>query len=126
MNLNYNHRDCSSNVWSYNWRELVHSCCDLKSVFSFFILISLLSFSNNSFATSAFENFKGSETATNCALEHYSAIGETRCGANDGQILHDPHINAGTVLPYHVEYTFNGRTERHCLLYTSPSPRDRG
>ena len=45
-------------------------------------------------------------------LEHFSAIAETACGANDGKILHDPHLNAGTKLPYYIEYTYNGTTER--------------
>jgi len=50
---------------------------------------------------------------TNCRLEHFSAIAETTCGANDGRILHDPHINSGTKLPYYIEYTYNGSTKKH-------------
>jgi len=33
----------------------------------------------------------------NAVLEHFSAVSETACNANDGQIITDPHINAGTL-----------------------------
>ncbi len=52
-------------------------------------------------------------------LEHFSAIDESSCGAKNGKILHDPHIDVGTKLPYYVQYTFNGNTKKHGPYYNN-------
>jgi len=58
-------------------------------------------------------NFEEAAITCNAELEHFSAVAETSCDANDGQIITDPFINKGIKLPYYISYTYNGRTERH-------------
>ena len=48
-------------------------------------------------------------TIGNAEFEHVDGVDETACDANDGKIITDPFINQGTVLPYSVEYTYNGQ-----------------
>ncbi|MFK7773065.1 MAG: SdrD B-like domain-containing protein [Saprospiraceae bacterium] len=48
-------------------------------------------------------------TIGNAEFEHVDGVNETACDANDGKIITDPFINQGTVLPYSVEYTYNGQ-----------------
>ena len=48
-------------------------------------------------------------TVNNAAFEHISTE-NADCGGSNGRIVHDPHVDAGTELPYTVTYTYNGQS----------------
>jgi len=127
MNCNYNRMDCCTTFSPDQFRELRHSCWNIKNVFTLALMLifTISGFSMEKPSTELTDEFgissitnkllKTEDNSATCSpgLEHFSAIAETSCGANDGQILHDPHINVGTKLPYYIEYTYNGSTRRH-------------